>query len=511
MKTVLKILILFIFAIPCAAQITFQKTIGGTSHIHGTDIQQTSDGGYIVAGQSDLGMSISYVAIIKLNAFGDTVWIRTYLKPGFNSISFVVDQFVQQTYDGGYILTGTDSGTDGGDIYLIKTDSIGDTLWTRSYSGNWDIGGAIRQTIDGGYIITGGSFLVGAGDFDAFLIKTDSSGDTLWTKTYGGLDFDFGRDVQQTMDGGYIVLGTTGSFGAGDYDEYLIKTDSNGDTLWTRTYGWVNYDHGVAVRQTMDGGYAILEGGNSAELIKVNTNGDFLWTKSYFAFMSFSMQETNDSGFVLVGSISTPPYSDAYLIKTDKFGDTLWTKAYGDAYIDNGYDVEKTMDGGYVIVGTSQSFGPCCANIYIIKTDSFGNTACTPNNPEIFPMVTPLCLVSSTTSIVGFTNFSSTNPNVHFGYMDSITTLCNSVGINEKSITISFQISPNTASTSFTINTSLQLPNTKLTIFNLLGEEVYSVDFIEALTVNCESFPPGIYFVSLQSENGRAVQKLVKQ
>ena len=113
---------------------------------------------------------------------------------------------------------------------------------------------AVRQTTDGGYIVTGRTISFGAGNYDVYLIKTDSLGDTLWTKTYGGTNTDYGYAVQQTTDGGYIVAGYTLSFGAGNYDVYLIKADSLGDTLWTKTYGGGNFDEGWAVQQTTDGG-----------------------------------------------------------------------------------------------------------------------------------------------------------------------------------------------------------------------------------------------------------------
>jgi hypothetical protein len=143
---------------------------------------------------------------------------------------------VQQTMDGGYVVAGRKDSN----VYLIKTDSYGDTLWTRTYGGESnDEGRSVQQTSpDSGYIIAGYTESFGTGGSDVYLIKTDSSGDTLWTRTYGGESNDEGRSVQQTFpDSGYIIAGYTESSGAGGSDVYLIKTDSSGDTLWTRTYG----------------------------------------------------------------------------------------------------------------------------------------------------------------------------------------------------------------------------------------------------------------------------------
>jgi len=221
------------------------------------------------------------------------------------------------------------------------------TSWWRTYGGTgYDEGYSVQQTADGCYIITGftESFGVGTPETaNVYLIKTNTSGDTLWTRTYGGRDDDWGYSVQQTADGGYVIAGTTFSFGAGNLDVYLIKTDASGDALWTRTYGGSDCDEGYSVQQTADGSYIIA--GYSA-------------------------------------SFGTGDDNDVYLIKTDASGDTAWTRTYGGTNYEEGRSVQQTQDGGYIVAGITRSFGAGLSDVYLIKTDSLGRVGVAEESPK---------------------------------------------------------------------------------------------------------------------------------
>jgi len=354
------------------------RTYGGSDTDYGRCVQQTTDGGYVITGQTkSFGAGYYDMYLIKTDVNGDTLWTRTH-----GGSAYDVAEFVQQTDDGGYIIVGNTASFGAGlnDVYLIKTDANGDTLWTRTYGGtSADRGYSVQQTSDGGYIIGGYTESFGAGGKDFYLVKTDANGDTLWTRTYGGSVDDYAEYVEQTNNGGYIIGGVTESFGAGGEDFYLVKTDADGDTLWTRTYGGSNSDFAYSGQQTDDGGYIIV--GNTGTwlacdvwLVKTDATGDTLWTRRYnrsSSNVAYSGQQTDDGGYIITGYTGAFGSGfDVYLIKTDATGDTVWTRTYGglgSSEIDYGRSVRQTDDGGYIVAGETSSFGAGGFDVYLLK------------------------------------------------------------------------------------------------------------------------------------------------
>ncbi|MBI4647009.1 MAG: hypothetical protein HY738_10575 [Bacteroidia bacterium] len=401
MKTIVYLIILIgIIIIKTDAVFSqgWERTYSGINIDKGNSVQQTNDNGYIITGETNsFGAGNTDVYLIKTDANGDTLWTKTF--GGSNSDE---GYSVQQTYDNGYIMVGStySFGTGSKDVYLIKTDTNGDTLWTKTFGGtNVDAGSAVQQTIDNGYIIAGYTYSFGAGSQDVYLIKTDTDGDTLWTKTFGGTNIDLGNSVQQTYDNGYIIVGNTFSFGAGNYDVYLIKTDTNGDTLWTKTFGGTNVDVGSAVQQTIDNGFIIAgwtkksyyAGSWEVYLIKTNADGDTLWTNTFgsaYSDYGRSIQQTNDNGFIIAGYTQNYNFAgdyDAYLIKTNSYGDTIWTRTFGGNNNDFANSVQQTSDHGFIITGGTGSFNEGdTTDIYLIKTDSLGNTITNYINGAVF-------------------------------------------------------------------------------------------------------------------------------
>lgn len=237
----------------------------------------------------------------------------------------------------------------------------------------------VQQTRDGSYIITGSK------NKDVYLVKLNLKGDIQWEKTYGGDQIDYGAYIQETLDGGYIITGSTSSFGAKWGDVFLIKTDSNGNKEWEKTFGRSGEDFGSYVQQTADGGYMIvgtLEPGGEGTLvralwlIKTDNDGNCEWDKSFGyngLFRGWSGLQTDDGGYILAGDTSDDRKWDIYTVKVDSKGNKEWQKFYSGPDMDSISEIKQTIDGGYILVGyTSNTFSDSGFNICLIKTDGAG-------------------------------------------------------------------------------------------------------------------------------------------
>jgi len=355
------------------------KTYGGVANDMGYDVERTSEGGYVITGWTQSFGAGGYdVYLIKTDANGNILWEKTY-----GGSEEEMGWSVIQTLDGGYIIAGytCSFGNGDADVYLIKTDSLGDTLWTKTYGGDsTDSGYSLTAALDGGFVIAGRTQSSGAGSDDIYLIKIDSLGNLAWQKTYGGPGRETAYSIQKLYDGGYIIAGYTTSFGVVGEDAYVVRTDSNGDSLWTHTYGDTSHDLISHVESTQDSGFIMIgftlsfaEG--DYYIIRTNGNGDTIWTRNFGGEMTewgYTIRETNDSNYVCVGwsdSYYPPGGNNIYFLKINHFGDTLWTGLYGGDNSDAAFDLEITSDGGYIIVGSTDSYGAGGEDVYLIKTE----------------------------------------------------------------------------------------------------------------------------------------------
>jgi len=236
----------------------WNRTYGGTKGDYAFSLVETADGGYTIAGYTrSYGAGRDDFWLIHVDSSGNAEWNRTY--GGWDDDGAI---FLVQTSDGGYALVGmTESfghGSDRDDFWFVKTDSSGNMEWTQTYGGpNNEYGFCLVQTSDGGYAMAGCTYSFGAGSHDSWLVKTDAFGNMEWNQTYGGTDADGTTSLIQTADGGYILAGSTKSFGAGDFDWWLIKTDGAGNMQWNQTYGGSGTDIAASLVVTSDGGYTL--------------------------------------------------------------------------------------------------------------------------------------------------------------------------------------------------------------------------------------------------------------
>jgi hypothetical protein len=342
------------------------QTYGGDGYDRAEAVIQTSDGGYAIAGRTGSFGSGGYEFwLIKTDSLGNIEWNKTY---GSGSAYSVV-----QTSDGGYAIAGS---------MLVKTDSEGNMQWNSSYSGT-----AMIQTSDGGYVLAGSTIISPAVEADFRLVKTDALGYIQWNKTYPRGAYDLAESVIQTSDGGYAIAGLTRP-GVGEGDFLLIKTDSSGDMEWSKTYGSQDKDEGHVVVQSSDGGYVLTglmcnRSGGDAGLVKTDSAGNMQWKRNYGEGIAWAMALTSDGGYIVACSS---------LVKIDSEGSIQWSQPYE---YGSPRCVVQTSDGGYALAGTQMVIAddaPTGSYAWIIKTDSEGNI------PE-FPSWTIVPLVVATTLI----------------------------------------------------------------------------------------------------------------
>ena len=363
---------------------TWAKTYGGSSYDSAESIQQTSDGGYIVAGKTgSFGAGNYDMWVLKLNADGSVAWQKTYGGAGYDSYPAP-----QQTSDGGYIVAGgTNSfGAGGYDFWVLKLNADGSVAWQKTYGGvgGYDIAFSIQQTSDGGYIVAGQTTSFGAGNTDAWVLKLNPDGSVAWQKTYGGAADDFAYSIQQTSDGGYIVAASTSSFGAGSTNAWVLKLNANGSLAWQKTYGGTAQDFAGHIQQTSDGGYIVAgyttsfgAGNYDAWVLKLNPDGSVAWQKTYggAGYDLAGIQQTSDGGYIVAAATSSfgAGNYDAWVLKLNPDGSVAWQKTYGSTGDDSPGIIQQTSDGGYIMPGYTTSFGAGNYDAWVLKLDSNGN------------------------------------------------------------------------------------------------------------------------------------------
>jgi hypothetical protein len=364
------------------AQIMFQKHYGGSGDDGGMSVLQTYDNGFIVVGRTySMGNGLTDVFVIRTDEYGDTLWSRAVGGSG-NEEGYSV----KKINDTEYIICGytTSYGAGSSDVYLIKINDTGDTLWTNVFGGfgseaGWDV----IVTSDSGFIITGITSTFGVGDYAVYIIKADSDGNQEFTNFFELKTSNIGNEIIETSDGNYLIVGTTFSSSLNSKDCFVAKIDINGDTLWTKKYGGFLDDWGNAIIESGDGNYIVMggtesfgAGGVDVFLTKISPSGTEIWTKTIGGSgdeTSGDIELCSDLNFVITCSSSSFSIGDldVLIAKTNTTGDTLWTRTYGLGGDEIGTSIKQSNDNGFIISGFTTSYGGNY-DAYLVKTNPQG-------------------------------------------------------------------------------------------------------------------------------------------
>ncbi len=498
------------------AQAIFQKAIGGSGNDYAYDMHKAPSGGYFFGGltSSFPGPGIHLISsIIRTNDNGDTLWAVSY---GDTCPQYIND--ICANSDGGCIAVGgatvCANPNGGGDI--TRLDANGNILWAKNCANTEDPYPVI-QSSDGNFIVGGYVTGIGSGSEDGCIMKLDAStGDTLWSKTYGGPGDEWFYHILQTADGGYLAAGFTTSFGQGGSsvcgtsslpgkDIYLVKTDANGNLMWSKAYGTsgCEYAFGHCLEATSDGGY-ILTGedgsGQGMFLLKIDGSGNMGWSKYYDGQWAHGVKQTPDGGYVMSGTAN----GDIVLVKTDANGAVLWSKAYGGTNAEQGLLLELASDGGFMVGGYTISFGNGSKDFYIVKTDANGTSGCNETNLAVTSTVAPFLVTNAATQVMTGTGTTNYIPIVHRGL--PVVNLCSTVGIDNQEKMKVLELFPNPTNNSVTVQSSSELG--MITIYDALGEIVFTQKSnATEQQIDLSGFSSGIYFLSAQGKYLRLMKE----
>ena len=369
---------LFFLSISVFAQtpIRFIHTYGNFSYNYGMSVHQEADTGYVILANVTGNSGNNNIQLFKIDKNGGYVWSKLYADS-----AIFWGESLKRTPDHGYLITGYTNKTDtaGYDVMLIKTDSVGNKEWEHYYGGtDWDFGNDVTIASDSNYLVCGSTYSYGAGNTDMYLLKINTQGDTLWTKTFGGAYEDVATSIDVCKNGDILMAGYTKSYGAGNYDALLVRYDSAGNYLWYKAYGDTAIDKIYSVRENYNkdivlGGYtsSFGAGGDDFYLIYADSLGAQKWYQAVGGpdnERAYTMDLTADSGYVLSGTTSGAGYQDVYFYKMLANGQWNYSTSHGSVQQDNANAIKQTLDGGYIIVGSSSGFGGCLSNVFVIKT-----------------------------------------------------------------------------------------------------------------------------------------------
>jgi hypothetical protein len=509
--------LLFIFSVLTSAfaQISFQKAIHSTGlEIAINSVVQTNDSGFAMTGSRMNQVPEIEMYQAKVDKYGNLLWAKTY-GTGYFNYGLSIDR----CNDGGTIIAGIDEFiASPSRIQIIKTDINGNIQWSTEF-GSTNVftdlrADCIKKCFDGSYVFTGLSWAGGIGSGDMMLTKISSGGNILFQKVYGDTLADMSNYVIQTSDSGFALVGFTES--TNSIKLYLVKTNQSGDTLWTRAMSGNGVNEGLAICETLDHGYAIigyprsfLVGVAVSYFIKTDSLGNVEWANKFVGvgdIMFHSVGQLKDSTYFISGSTNNP--SQVFLIKLSSLGDTILTKVINNAnwpsYI--GDKTRTTFDNGYVMTGSCIT--PNGNGVFVLKSDSSVSTCYTTN---LFVTMTNINVISETySSKVGYDSLQYlSNGIIEFPSDTGIYDYCDPMDIKEVTSSIIIDLYPNPAEE--VINISSDEKFNKINIYNDCGAlALQSFPSTNEFNIDISDLLPGIYIIKAFSEKGETIKNFLK-
>lgn len=344
------------------------------------EIERAPDGGAFAAGVTTEGATGTDLFVMRVDSLGNSIWQKRCGGAGTESPN---DLCIAA--DGGFVIAARRDN----DAWILKFDAIGALAWQKAYGGaGTDVLTSVEPTVDGGFVLAGYSDSYGgAGLAEGWVVKTDSLGNVLWSKIYGGVDVDVFAHVRPASDGGYVLTGRTKSWSAGDFDIWVMKLDSTGNPIWQKAYGGGAEDRGNWSGLSADGGYVVAgrtssygAGSRDGCLLRLTSSGAVTWAKTYgsAADEAAFTKGTGDGGFVIFGTRDFGnPNLDGFLIKTTSTGTISWQKTIAYPEYDRLASVAETGNG-YFLAGGSTHFDAPQGDALIASVSSSGtiSSAC---------------------------------------------------------------------------------------------------------------------------------------
>ncbi len=487
----------------CSSTVTtFQKAYGGSGNERAHSIQKTSDGGYVVAGETtSYGAGDKDIFVLKIDVNGIEQWTKTY------GSTFADDGFsitIKQTNDSGFVISGSTNGFGAGsydDSYIIKINNTGIIQWEKRIPGSsWDRFRGFTELANGDILLTGSAATYSAGNMDAHVVKISSNGVLMWIKNLGTAYREHSQSIIELSGGNHILSGNTNitnNSSTNRANPFLIKTSNNGTVIWGKEYNLTTFFTDINETILLNDGNLLNVGETRASdagnhdifLLKTDTNGTVIWSKKYGGTgndIGVNIREKTNGELVI--SAFTNSYGNAnqlLLINTDNLGNVIWSKTYGGSSNDEldwwGKPMELLTTNEIIIAGGTLSFGAGNEDVYVVKTNECGESYCNEQT------------VTLTTSSLSPTDSSFNVLTTSGGALSNTNSIVNTISFAENVLCDSNLVSVNILSD---LNTSLNVyPNPAFNLLNVKMDKEFEIQHIE------------LYSITGQKVNAKSIEK----